>query len=418
MMLIKNGLVLLFEENGFVKKDILVENGKIVKIADQIDQEKMESEDMDPKNMDLKNIDPKNIDPINMAQNIKVLKKAEKAADAVIDAAGRYITPGLIDAHSHICISEEGMGAIGDDCNDYSEAVMPYLETIDAINPFDLAVKTAVRAGVTAACVCPGSDSVVGGVCSVIKLDGTVADEMVLKRRAAIKCSFGENPKRAGYSFKTRMGNAYLLRKCIEDAIDYRHRKEEAAAAGTYFKTDRGMEHMLLALKKEIPLHAHVHRADDVCTAIRIAREFDLDLVIIHCTDGSSIVDYLSQFDYPVILGPTMYPRSKPESMSRSFETAGILNRAGIEICITADHDVTPIYYLSVYAAQSVRAGLDEIEGLKAITKNPAKVLGIQDRKGELKEGHDADLVIWSKHPFAYDTRVEQVFLEGRKMTD
>lgn len=380
-MIIKNGKVLLFEERSFVKKDILVENGKIVKIEDVVNPE-------------------------------------ENCDGMVVDATGKFVTPGLIDAHSHICISEEGMGAVGDDCNDYSEAVMPYLETIDGINPFDLAVKTAVSAGVTSACVCPGSDSVVGGVCSVVSLSGTVADEMVLMRKAAIKCSFGENPKKAGYSFKTRMGNAYLLRKCIEDAIDYKHRKEEAAKSSDYFKTDKGMEHMLLALDKKIPLHAHVHRADDVCTAIRIAREYDLNLVLIHCTDGASIVDYLKKFDYPVILGPTMYPRSKPESMGRCFETAGILSKAGLKICITADHDVTPIYYLSVYAAQSVRAGLDEIEGLKAITKNPAEVLQINDRKGELKSGLDADIVIWSGHPFAYDTKVERVFMEGKNRLD
>lgn len=379
-MVIKNGQVLLFEEGGFVKKDIRVVNGKISEISECMD------------------------------------KQAE--GEAVIDASGRYITPGLIDAHSHICISEEGMGAIGDDCNDYSNSLMPYLETIDAINPFDLAVKTAVQAGVTSALVCPGSDSVVGGVCSAIELTGTVADEMVIKRKAGMKCSFGENPKRAGYSFKTRMGNAYLLRKCIEDAIDYKHRKEEAKEQGIYFRTDMGMEHMLLVINKEIPLHAHVHRADDVCTAIRIAKEYDLKLVLIHCTDGNSIVDYLSKFDYPVILGPTMYPRSKLESMGRCFETAGVLSKAGIKICITADHDVTPIYYLSVYAAQSVRAGLDELEGLKAITKYPAEVLGIQDRKGELKPGRDADIVIWSKHPFAYDTKTVRVFLKGVDMMD
>lgn len=377
-MLIKNGKVLLFDEGGFVDRDIRVEDGKIKEVAASLE-----------------------------------------AADGeeIVDASGNYVTPGLIDAHSHICISEEGMGAIGDDCNDYSEAVMPYLETIDAINPFDLAVKTAVSYGVTAACVCPGSDSVVGGISSVVSLKGTVADEMVLSRKAAVKVSFGENPKRAGYSFKTRMGNAYLLRKCLEDAIDYRHRKEEAEKAGNYFKKDMGMEHMLLALEKKIPIHAHVHRADDVCTAIRIAREYDVDLVIIHCTDGISIVDYLAKFDYPVILGPTMYPRSKLESMSRSFETAGVLDKAGIKICITADHDVTPIYYLSVYAAQSVRAGLSELSGLKAITKNPAEVLGIADRKGELVAGRDADIVIWSKHPFDYDTNVRKVYIEGEEMT-
>lgn len=375
-MLIKNGKVLLFEENGFVKRDLRVKDGKIQEIGEGLSPEQGEE---------------------------------------LLDAEGKYVTPGLIDAHSHICVSEEGMGAIGDDCNDYSDALMPYLDTLDAINPFDLAVKSAVEAGVTAACTCPGSDSVIGGMCSVISLTGTVAEDMLLKGKAAVKCSFGENPKNAGYGFKSRMGNAWLLRKCIEDALEYRHHKEEAAKSGSYFRTDMGMENMLPLLNREIPLHAHVHRADDICTAIRIAREYNLRLVLVHCTDGVSVLDYLKQFDYPVILGPTINPRSKLECMAKRFETAGIMSRAGIKVCLTADHDVTPIYYLSVYGAQAVKAGLDEVEGLKALTKNPAEVLGIGGRKGEIKEGRDADLVIWSGRPFDSCTKAETVFIMGKK---
>ena len=375
-MLIKNGKVLLFEENGFVKRDLRVKDGKIQEIGEGLSPEQGEES---------------------------------------LDAEGKYVTPGLIDAHSHICVSEEGMGAIGDDCNDYSDALMPYLDTLDAINPFDLAVKSAVEAGVTAACTCPGSDSVIGGMCSVISLTGTVAEDMLLKGKAAVKCSFGENPKNAGYGFKSRMGNAWLLRKCIEDALEYRHHKEEAAKSGSYFRTDMGMENMLPLLNREIPLHAHVHRADDICTAIRIAREYNLRLVLVHCTDGVSVLDYLKQFDYPVILGPTINPRSKLECMAKRFETAGIMSRAGIKVCLTADHDVTPIYYLSVYGAQAVKAGLDEVEGLKALTKNPAEVLGIGGRKGEIKEGKDADLVIWSGRPFDSCTKAETVFIMGKK---
>lgn len=375
-MLIKNGKVLLFEENGFVKRDLRVRDGKIQEIGENL---------------------------------------APEQGEELLDAEGKYVTPGLIDAHSHICVSEEGMGAIGDDCNDYSDALMPYLDTLDAINPFDLAVKSAVEAGVTAACTCPGSDSVIGGMCSVISLTGTVAEDMLLKGKAAVKCSFGENPKNAGYGFKSRMGNAWLLRKCIEDALDYRHHKEEAEKSGSYFRTDMGMENMLPLLNREIPLHAHVHRADDICTAIRIAREYNLRLVLVHCTDGVSILDYLKQFDYPVILGPTINPRSKLECMAKRFETAGIMSRAGIKVCLTADHDVTPIYYLPVYGAQAVKAGLDEVEGLKALTKNPAEVLGIGDRKGEIKEGKDADLVIWSGRPFDSCTKAETVFIMGKK---
>lgn len=375
-MLIKNGKVLLFEENGFVKRDLRVKDGKIQEIGEGLSPEQGEE---------------------------------------LLDAEGKYVTPGLIDAHSHICVSEEGMGAIGDDCNDYSDALMPYLDTLDAINPFDLAVKSAVEAGVTAACTCPGSDSVIGGMCSVISLTGTVAEDMLLKGKAAMKCSFGENPKNAGYGFKSRMGNAWLLRKCIEDALEYRHHKEEAEKSGSYFRTDIGMENMLPLLNREIPLHAHVHRADDICTAIRIAREYNLRLVLVHCTDGVSVLDYLKQFDYPVILGPTINPRSKLECMAKRFETAGIMSRAGIKVCLTADHDVTPIYYLPVYGAQAVKAGLDEVEGLKALTRNPAEVLGIGGRKGEIKEGKDADLVIWSGHPFDSCTKAETVFIMGKK---
>lgn len=375
-MLIKNGKVLLFEENGFVKRDLRVKDGKIQEIGEGLSPEQGEE---------------------------------------LLDAEGKYVTPGLIDAHSHICVSEEGMGAIGDDCNDYSDALMPYLDTLDAINPFDLAVKSAVETGVTAACTCPGSDSVIGGMCSVISLTGTVAEDMLLKGKAAVKCSFGENPKNAGYGFKSRMGNAWLLRKCIEDALEYRHHKEEAEKSGSYFRTDIGMENMLPLLNREIPLHAHVHRADDICTAIRIAREYNLRLVLVHCTDGVSVLDYLKQFDYPVILGPTINPRSKLECMAKRFETAGIMSRAGIKVCLTADHDVTPIYYLPVYGAQAVKAGLDEVEGLKALTRNPAEVLGIGSRKGEIKEGKDADLVIWSGRPFDSCTKAETVFIMGKK---
>ena len=375
-MLIKNGNVLLFEENGFVKRDLRVRDGKIQEIGENL---------------------------------------APEQGEELLEAEGKYVTPGLIDAHSHICVSEEGMGAIGDDCNDYSDALMPYLDTLDAINPFDLAVKSAVEAGVTVACTCPGSDSVIGGMCSVISLTGTVAEDMLLKGKAAVKCSFGENPKNAGYGFKSRMGNAWLLRKCIEDALEYRHHKEEAEKSGSYFRTDIGMENMLPLLNREIPLHAHVHRADDICTAIRIAREYNLRLVLVHCTDGVSVLDYLKQFDYPVILGPTINPRSKLECMAKRFETAGIMSRAGIKVCLTADHDVTPIYYLPVYGAQAVKAGLDEVEGLKALTTNPAEVLGIGGRKGEIKEGKDADLVIWSGRPFDSCTKAETVFIMGKK---
>lgn len=373
-MLIQNGNVLLFEENGFVVRDIRVEEGKITEIAPSL---------------------------------------SPREGETCYDASGKYVTPGMIDAHSHICISEEGMGDVGDDCCDYSGALTPELEVLDGLYPFDRAVAESVRSGVTCACVCPGSDGVVGGVSSVIRLSGSVADKMLVRRYAAMKCSLGENPKCAKHGFASRMGVAWQFRKCLEDALDYRHSKEEAQASGSYFKKDRGMENMLLVLDKKMPIHVHAHRSDDICTAVRLAQEYDLDMVLVHGTDAIPVVDYLAEFPYPVIVGPGMTPRSKHETWDKTYETAGILHKAGIKVCITADHDVTPLYFLSVYAGLAVRHGLDEIEGLKAVTLNPAQVLGVDDRKGQLKAGLDADIVIWSEHPFACKAKPEQVFLEG-----
>lgn len=373
-MLIQNGKVLLFEEGGFVPRDIRVEGSVIREIAAGLQPQ---------------------------------------AGEECFDAAGRYVTPGMIDAHSHICISEEGMGDVGDDCCDYSDALTPELEVLDGLYPFDRAVETSVRAGVTCACVCPGSDGVVGGVSSVIRLAGSVADEMLVRRYAAMKCSLGENPKTAKHGFASRMGVAWQFRKCMEDALDYRHSKEEAQASGSYFKKDRGMEHMLLVLEKKMPIHVHAHRSDDICTAVRLAQEYDLDMVLVHGTDAIPVADYLAKFPYPVLVGPGMTPRSKHETWGKTFETAGVLHRAGVKVCITADHDVTPLYFLSTYAALAVKYGLDELEGLKAVTLNPAQVLGVDDRKGQLKAGLDADIVVWSAHPFACEAKPDQVFLEG-----
>lgn len=336
--------------------------------------------------------------------------------EEVIDAAGKYITPGLIDAHSHICISEEGMGEAGDDCCDYSDALTPELEVLDGIYPFDRAVERSVKAGVTCACVCPGSDGVIGGVSSVIKLTGRVADEMLVSRKAAMKGSLGENPKAAKHGFASRMGSAYHLRKCLEDAREYLYNKEEALKNGDHFRCDPGMENMALVLRREMPLHIHAHRSDDICTAIRIAREFDIDLVLVHCTDGMAVADYIAESGFPAIVGPSINPCGKQEVWGKTFETAGVLNRAGVKVCITADHDVTPLYYLPIYAAMAVRFGMDENEALRAVTSYPAEILRIQDKKGSLVCGKDADLVIWSHHPFDIHARAESVFIEGKKL--
>ena len=267
------------------------------------------------------------------------------------------------------------------------------------------------------AAIAVGAAREVEGVTGMMtNLGGTVADEMILRRYTAMKCSVGENPKTAKHGFASRMGVAYHLRKCLEDTLEYRHDKEEAEKSGSWFRRDIGMEHMLKVINKEMPIHMHAHRSDDICTAIRIAQEYDIDLVLVHGTDGIAIADYLAKFPYPVIVGPGMTPRSKHETWNKTYETAGVLSKAGVKVCITADHDVTPLYYLPVYAALAVRDGLDELEGLKAVTINPAQVLGIDDRKGDLKAGLDADIVVWDQHPFAYQAHVEQVFLGGKAM--
>ena len=338
-----------------------------------------------------------------------------KENEEVIDAAGKYITPGFIDAHSHICISEEGMGEVGDDCCDYSDAITPQLEVLDGLYPFDRAVERSVRAGVTCACVCPGSDGVIGGVASVIRLTGKIADEMIVTRKAAVKGSLGENPKAAKHGFASRMGTAYHLRKCLEDTKEYLFEKEEAEKNGDHFRCDPGKENMAMVLRKEIPLHVHAHRSDDICTAIRIAKEYDIRIVIVHCTDGIDIAEHIAASGFPAIVGPSMNPCSKQEVWNKSFETAGILNRAGVKVCITADHDVTPLYYLPIYAAMAVRFGMDDAEALRAVTSYPAEILGIDDRKGALVSGKDADLVIWSHHPFDIHAKAEHVFIEGKQ---
>lgn len=375
-MLIKNGYLFTTCTNDFEKLDIRIENTKITEVDF-------------------------NISP--------------KENEEVIDAAGKYITPGFIDAHSHICISEEGMGEVGDDCCDYSDAITPQLEVLDGLYPFDRAVERSVRAGVTCACVCPGSDGVIGGVASVIRLTGKIADEMIVTRKAAVKGSLGENPKAAKHGFASRMGTAYHLRKCLEDTKEYLFEKEEAEKNGDHFRCDPGKENMAMVLRKEIPLHIHAHRSDDICTAIRIAKEYDIRIVIVHCTDGIDIAEHIAASGFPAIVGPSMNPCSKQEVWNKSFETAGVLNRAGVKVCITADHDVTPLYYLPIYAAMAVRFGMDDAEALRAVTSYPAEILGIDDRKGALVSGKDADLVIWSHHPFDIHAKAEHVFIEGKQ---
>ena len=378
-MLYKNGLVFLLEEKGFAKRDILVEKGKIVEIAESIDGQDF------------------------------------------LDCEGKYIMPGLIEAHSHIGLLETGIGWEGSDGNEMTSPITPGLRAIDAINPFDVAFEEALGGGVTVACTGPGSANVIGGQFSVIKFQGTVVEEMVIKERAAMKCAFGENPKRVyGKASKvpmTRMGIAYLLRKALTDATNYKLKKEKAVVDGDkFFQVDLDMEALQPVINGEIPLKAHVHRADDICTVIRIAKEFNLNLTLDHCTEGFLITDYLKAQGYPAIVGPSFGAKGKVETRQKGFHNVRVLNDAGIKVAITTDHTVTPQHSLIMCAALAVKEGLSEFDALKAVTINPAEILGIEDIKGRLKVGMDADIVIWSDNPLNLQARAEKVFIEGKEV--
>ena len=324
------------------------------------------------------------------------------AGSQVIDAQGRLVTPGCVEAHSHIGLSEEALRWEGSDINEKSDPVTPQLRAIDGIRPEDARLTAAIRGGVTSVCTGPGSANVVGGAFVAMKLAGRCVDDMVIRFPAAMKCAFGENPKSAyGQSKKapiTRMATAALLRDLLTKSRNYLEAKE----SGKDPAYDAKLEAMLPVTRKEIPLKAHAHRTDDILTSIRIAREFDVNLTMDHCTEGHMIADVLAKYDYPALVGPSFGPKTKPEMKEQSFATAGILHKAGVSISIITDASVVPQENLPMCAGLVVNAGLPMEEGWKAITINPASHIGIADRVGSLEVGKDADVVIWTKDPLVY----------------
>lgn len=337
----------------------------------------------------------------------------------VIDAMGKNVFPGFIDAHCHIGMWEEGIGFEGADGNEMTDPITPHLRAIDAINPRDEAFANAIKGGVTTAATGPGSANVIGGVFSVIKLHGERVDDMVVVENLAMKCAFGENPKRVYNDKKmmpsTRMGTAAKLRETLAKTVDYKERK--LAAAGEPSKMplyDMKLEAMLPVINKEIPLKAHAHRADDIFTSIRIAKEFDVLLTLEHCTEGHLIADQLAKEGYPAIIGPSFGNKSKFELNQKTFDTPGIMVKAGVKIAIMTDSPVIPLEYLPMAAALAHKAGLDEMEALKCITINPAEILGIADRLGSIEVGKDADLVIWNGHPFDLQSKVAYTLVDGK----
>ena len=362
MLLIKNGYVKTMKgkdiEDGYV---LIGDDGKIKSVGEDIDV----TEDM-----------------------------------TVIDAEGRLVTPGCIDAHCHVGVHNSSMRWEGADYNEKSDPITPQMRAIDGINPMDEYLTVAYQHGVTTACTGPGSANVVGGTFAAIKLYGKRIDNMIIKSPLAMKCAFGENPKGAygqngSKAPVTRMGTAALLR----DLLFRTRRYLEAKEAGKDPSFDIKLEAMIPVIKKEIPLKAHAHRADDIFTSIRIAKEFDVDLTLDHCTEGALIADELAKENYPAFVGPSFTGKSKIELSNKSFTTPAALHAAGVPISIVTDAPVTPLEYLPMFAGIAVKAGLPYEEAWRAITVNPAEQTGIGDRVGSLEAGKDGDVVIWQDDP-------------------
>jgi len=314
---------------------------------------------------------------------------------------------------------EDGMGFEGADGNEAVDPVTPHLRAIDAINPRDICFKDALQAGITTVATGPGSANVIGGQFAVIKTYGDRIDDMMINDCLAMKVAFGENPKRVYNAQKkspsTRMGTAGVLRENLFKAKLYVEKQNKTKENNDKIPDfDIKMEALAKVIKKEIPLKAHVHRADDILTALRIAKEFDIDITLDHCTEGHLIVDYLKEgIQKGIILGPALSNRSKVELQNLTFETPGILSKAGLKVAIMTDHPVIPLQYLPVCAAIASREGMDEEEALKAITINAAEILNISARVGSLEIGKDADIVIYSGHPFDLRSKVEFVMVNG-----
>lgn len=378
MLCIKNGLVHNAISPEAVVLDILVESGKI----------------------------------IAMGENLDVPESAE-----IMDVSGKEVYPGFVEAHGHIGLDGYGIGYEGTDYNEMNDIASPHLRGLDGIKPMEPTFKKAAEAGVTSVCTGPGSANVLGGTFAAIKTVGNSVDDMLIRDGVAMKCAFGENPKRCYRDKKDscRMSTAAILREMLFKAREYMLKKE--AAGEDIFRRpvfDMKMEALIPVLKKEIPLKAHAHAAVDILTAVRIAKEFDVKLTLEHVTEGHLIVDELVKINVPLAVGPTLTNASKFELRNKSWTTPGVLAAAGCQVSIITDSPVIPQEYLPICAGMAVKAGMDPFQALQAITINPAKHAGIADRVGSLEVGKDADIVITDGCPFEVSTNVECVLIDGK----
>lgn len=380
MLIIKNGTILDVKNSQYISGDIAISNGKIEKIE----------------------------------KNIPIGEK-----DKVIDAQEKIVAPGFIDAHCHLGIMGDSVGFENDDLNEKTDPITPHLRVIDALDPMDRVFEEAYQGGITSVATGPGSANVIGGQFAAIKTFGKRIDKMIIKAPIAMKCAFGENPKRfygsKGKMPVTRMGTAGLLRETLFKAKEYLRKIELAGDDESKRPNfDMKLEALIPVLKKEIPLKAHAHKANDIFTAIRIAKEFDVNMTLDHSTDARAIVDELAEEKFDMIVGPSLGHRTKVELINKSFKTAGVLNKAGIKIAITTDSPVIPLQHLPLCAGLAAKDGLDRWEALKAISIYPAEILGLEDKIGSLEVGKDADIVIWSKSPLELDANVEYTIIDGK----
>lgn len=377
MLCVKNGFIHdAIHEEAFVA-DILVENGKIAAIG----------------------------------ENLK-----GKEGARVMDAKGLHVYPGFVEAHGHIGLDGYGIGYEGMDYNEMNDIISPQMRGIDGIKPLDPAFAHAAAAGVTCVCVGPGSANVLGGTFTTIKTVGKRVENMLVRDAVAMKCAFGENPKRVYRDKKdsSRMTTAALLREALFKAREYMEKKE---AAGEDISKrpafDMKWEALIPVLKREIPLKAHAHAAEDIFTALRIAKEFDVRITLEHVTEGHLIVEELAKENVPLAVEPTLTSASKFELRNKNWITPGVLAAAGCQVSIITDSPVIPQEYLPLCAGLAVHAGMEPFAALQAITINPAKHAGIADRVGSLEVGKDADMVITDGCPFEVSTKVKYVLIDG-----
>ncbi len=343
--------------------------------------------------------------------DVRVPEGAER-----IEARGKWITPGLMDAHAHVGVDEEAEGWAGDDTNEMTDPVTPHVRALDAINPEDLGFRDAIGGGVLAVNVNPGSGNPIGGQTVALRTWGGTVDRMVLRHPSGLKSALGENPKRVYGEKKqmpsTRLGTAAVIRDAFVQARNYLDRQAHPEP-DKVFERNLKLEALGLVLQREIPWRQHCHRADDIATAMRIADEFGYRLVIDHGTEAHLLAETIAAKQIPVVIGPLFTSRSKVELRNRSLQNPGKLAAAGVRIAITTDHPVVPIHFLIHQATLAVKEGLDRDAALRALTIHPAQIAGVDDRIGSLKPGKDADFVVWSGDPLDVMSRAEQAWMRG-----